>query len=175
MDEQERQEMLRLLSEGVEELTASVTGIEEAEAVLRPAGGGWSVLDCLEHVAVTEAALLAGIRNATQAPEPQPNPEREAKIRSRALDRNRFIAAPDLVVPGGRFAQAGQALEQFLSARAETVRWVETFAEDPRGWVTTHPLVRSPVNCWEMLLMMALHPKRHAQQISDQRSGARER
>lgn len=174
MGEQERQEMLRLLSEGTEELTASATGIEEAEAGRRPAGGGWSVLDCLEHVAVTEEALLARIRNATRAPEPQPNPGREAKIRSRALDRSRFIAAPDLVLPGGRFAQAGQALGQFLSARAETVQWVETFAEDPRSWVTTHPLVRSPVNCWEMLLMIALHPKRHAKQIRDLRSGVSE-
>lgn len=165
MDENERRQMLQLLSEGTQAIHASASGIDEAEAKLRPATG-WSVLDCLEHVAVTERALFNGIRNATKAETPHPNPEREAKIWNRALDRARFIAAPDIVVPHGNFTSAAQALLNFATARGETVQWVETFADDPHAWITTHPMVRSPVNCWEMLLMIALHPKRHAEQIA---------
>ena len=168
---QERREMLQLLQEGTEALYALVAGIDDAEAARKPSGGGWSVLDCLEHVAVTEGALFAGIRNATRAEAPRVNPEREAKIRDRALNRERLIAAPEIVVPRSRFANPNQALLNFAAARAETVRWVETFADDPRCWVTTHPMVRTPVNCWEMLLMIALHPKRHAEQIRTVISG----
>jgi hypothetical protein len=161
--------MLQMLAEGSEALQASVAGIAESDATRKPSPGHWSVLDCLEHVAITESALFAGIRNATPAGSPQPNPVREAKILDRALDRGRFIAAPDMVIPASRFTTAAHALAAFQSARAETVRWVETFADDPRAWVTTHPMVRGPVNCWEMLLMIALHPKRHAQQIASAR------
>lgn len=170
MDEQDRHEMLQQLAEGTRALETAVAGLEEAEAARRPAAGGWSVLDCLEHVAVTESALFAGIRNAASAGAPQPNPQREAKILDRALNRARLIEAPEMVIPANRFATAGHALAAFESARAETVRWVETFTGDPRAWVTTHPLVRGPVNCREMLLMIALHPRRHAQQIAAARA-----
>ena len=165
MEDGEKRVMLRLLAEGSEALRFAVAGIDDRDAARKPADGGWSLLDCLEHVAVTESALFAGIRNATPAGAPQHNPEREAKISNRALDRGRFIAAPEIVVPASRFRTAADALAAFQSARAETVRWVETFQDDPRSWLTTHPLVRTPVNCWEMLLMIALHPKRHALQI----------
>ncbi len=170
MDENQRQQMLTLLAEGTRAIHAAASGIDDADAARRPANGNWSILDCLEHVAVTERALFAGIRNATKADAPQPNPEREAKIWNRALDRARFIAAPDIVVPHGNFTSAAQALLNFATARGETVHWVETFADDPHDWITTHPLVRSPVNCWEMLLMIALHPKRHAEQITQIRA-----
>lgn len=170
MEEGERNVILRLLVEGSEALHASLAGISESEAARKPSGSAWSVLDCLEHVAVTESALLAGVCNATRAEARQHNPEREAKISTRALDRQRFIPAPENVVPGGQFASVAHALAAFEAARAETLRWVETFEDDARCWLTTHPLVRTPVNCWEMLLMIAFHPKRHAQQIAQLRA-----
>lgn len=170
MEDGERRIMLRLLAEGSDALRSTVDSIDDREAARMPADGSWSVLDCLEHVAVTESALFAGIRNATPAGAPHHNPEREAKISNRALNRGRFIAAPEVVIPDGRFATAEEALTAFQSARAETIRWVETFQDDPRSWLTTHPMVRTPVNCWEMLLMIALHPKRHAQQIAATRA-----
>jgi hypothetical protein len=166
----ERKEILRMLDEGASDLRAAVDGVTEREASQRPAAGGWSVLDCLEHLAVTERELLTGAQIAVPAAERQHNPVREAKILDRALDRTRFIAAPEIVIPAGKFKSAGEALAQFESVRAETVRFVEEFAGDPRSWLTTHPMVRGPVNCYEMLLMIALHPKRHARQIAQTRA-----
>jgi hypothetical protein len=166
MEERERQEIVRMLEDGADALRAAVDGIGNAEAALRPALGGWSVLDCLEHVVVTERALFAGVRNATPADGPQHNPVREAKIRDRTLDRSRIIAAPDIVVPAGRFGSVSDALAQFEQARVETLAWVEKFEGDPRSWLTTHPMVRGPVNCYEMFLMIAPHPQRHAEQIA---------
>jgi hypothetical protein len=161
----ERKEILRMLADGFIDLRAALDRVTEAEALERPAGGGWSVLDCLEHLAITERELLTGAQVAVPATERQHNPVREAKILDRALDRARFIAAPDVVLPASRFHSVDEALAAFESVRAETVRFVEEFEGDPRSWLTTHPMVRGPVNCFEMFLMIALHPKRHAQQI----------
>ncbi|SRR6266567_3050602 len=172
MDEQLRSEILRLLAEGTENLRTSLDGIEEAEAIRKPADGRWSVLDCLEHVAVTERVLLAQVQSATPAEGPQHNPVREAKILDRALDRTRLIPAPEVVIPPGRLQSVTDALAQFEGTRAETIRFVEEFNGDLRTWLTIHPMVRGPVNCYEMLLMMALHPKRHAQQIAQTRAMA---
>jgi DinB superfamily len=166
VEELEKNEILRMLTEGDAALRAALSGISNPQATQRPIEGGWSMLDCVEHVAVTERALLDGVRNATPADGSQHNPVREAKILDRALDRARFIAAPDAVVPAGRLATLAEALVAFEAARAETIRCVEGFEGDPRSWITPHPLVRTPVNCYEMFLMIALHPKRHAQQIA---------
>jgi hypothetical protein len=170
MDELERREILRLLAEGSSALRSAVDGISELDASRHPETGGWSVRDCLEHLAVTERELLTGAQSASPAAERQHNPVREAKILDRALDRTRFIAAPEIVIPSGKFTSAGEALARFESVRAETTRFVMEFEGDPRSWLTTHPLVRGPVNCYEMFLMIALHPKRHALQIVQTRA-----
>ena len=166
MDELEKKEILRMLAEGDDALHVALEWIGDGEATQRPIEGGWSVLDCVEHVAVTERALLTGVQNATPADGSQHNHVREAKILDRGLDRMRFISAPETVVPAGRLATLDKALTAFEVVRAETIRCVEDFKGDPRSWITPHPLVRTPVNCYEMFLMIALHPKRHAQQIA---------
>jgi hypothetical protein len=170
MGELDRKEILRMLAEGSSDLSAAMDGITESEAAQRPVSGGWSVLDCLEHLAVTERELLRGAQSAVPAAERQYNPVRESKILDRALDRTRFIAAPDIVIPASKFKSVSEAFAAFESVRAQTVRFVEEFEGDPRSWLTTHPLVRGPVNCHEMFLMIALHPKRHAQQITQTRA-----
>ena len=170
MTDDDRGVVIQLMSEGTSALRASMAGIDDGTAARRPADGRWSVLECLEHVAVTERALLAGVRIARLAELPQNNPEREAKILNRAVDRRRFIAAPEVVIPGGLCRSASEAWNQFESARGETLQLVEKFEGDPRRWLTTHPLVRSPVNCYEMFMMIALHPKRHAMQIVEIRA-----
>jgi|HubBroStandDraft_6_1064221.scaffolds.fasta_scaffold17819_5 hypothetical protein len=44
------------------------------------------------------------------------------------------------------------------------MQFVDEFSGELRCWLTKHPLITRPVNCYEMLLM-ALHPRRHAHQI----------
>jgi hypothetical protein len=47
---------------------------------------------------------------------------------------------------------------------------VEGFSDDLRFWLTDHPLIPGPVNCYEILLMMSVHPVRHAEQIAEIRA-----
>ena len=87
----------------------------------------------------------------------------------RGLDRSRVVPAPEIVVPAGGIETVSDAWATFEAARAETMQWIDEFEGDLRSWVTNHPMVRTPVNCYEMFLMIALHSKRHAQQIADMR------
>jgi hypothetical protein len=66
-----------------------------------------------------------------------------------------------------------KALADFDATRAETVRFVEKFEDDPRRWLTDHPVIPGPVNLVEILLTMAVHPARHAKQIAEIREGMR--
>ena len=94
----------------------------------------------------------------------------EAKLQDLAMNRQRRIEAPDIVLPRGGHQSLEMAMDGFESVRRETVRFVEEFSGVFRSWLTVHPLITRLLNCYEMLLLMALHPARHAMQIAEIRA-----
>ena len=170
MPESDKAEILCRLNEGEAALLHVLDGISETDAARRPGEGRWSVVECVEHMTASEAALLERLREAQPAAESQEDLAREAKFAGLALDRQRRIEAPEEVRPRGDCAGLGAALERFRAVRAETLRFVEEFKGELRSSLAVHPLIRRPVNCYEMLLLMALHPQRHAEQIAEIRA-----
>jgi hypothetical protein len=158
----ERQEMLDELAAGTELLLQALESVTDAER--KPAPDRWSVLETVEHVAVVEEYLLARLLEAVDATEPVGGPERERKIRRFAPTRLRRVSAPEALLPTGRYTTVADALRAFQTHRAETIRYVEAAEGDLRSKVAMHPLL-GPVNGYEMLIMMAAHPRRHAEQI----------
>jgi uncharacterized damage-inducible protein DinB len=170
MLEPEKQELLRALKEGQDALRASLDGVDDALAKRKPASGGWSILECVEHVAVAERFLLSRLTGASRCEQPPENQAREKHIAARAADRSRPIESPEVGRPAGRFDSLGEALGDFDRARAETVRFVEEFADELRFRLTDHPLIPGPVNCMEILLLVTAHPVRHAKQVAEIRA-----
>jgi len=168
--ELQKQEILRKMSEGMQALGASLAGIGESDVVARPAPGEWSVLDCVEHLSASEALLLIQLRAAWPCTESHEDLAREAKFQGLALNRERKIEAPEPVRPTGQCATLAEAVARFEAVRRETVNFIEQFEGDLRWSLAQHPLIPRPVNCYEMLLLMALHPIRHAAQITQIRA-----
>jgi hypothetical protein len=173
MSDADRQEILRLLQDGADALAKALDGIEESTAALRPRAESWSVVECVEHLALTETALLSRLRDATPSDRSHEDRVREAKFQDLAMNRARRIEAPEVVTPKGSTTDLAQAVAGFQAARRETVRFVDQFPGDLRSWLTIHPLITRPVNCYEMLLLMAMHPWRHALQIAEARENGR--
>jgi hypothetical protein len=163
MDPDEKKELLASLEGGRQAFAGAVAGVTEETAARIPGPDRWSILQCVEHVAVTEEYLFGRLVAATEG-EPMLNSKREAAIKARAADRTRRIAAPAPVEPAGRFATVADALMHFSNTRARTIQFVENSVADLRSQITSHPLIGT-VNCYETLLMIAAHPKRHAEQI----------
>lgn len=166
MNEREKQQMLALLDEGRCALLKSLEGVSAEAAFRAPAPGKWAILDCVEHLAVTEDYLFSQVSGAEFFESSNIPPQREALIAERAVDRTRRFESPEVGRPIGRFPNLAAAVEHFLASRERTVRFVETNQEDLRLKVTTHPLI-GRANCREILLLMAKHPVRHAQQIDE--------
>jgi uncharacterized damage-inducible protein DinB len=162
----EKQEMLTELASGGKTLLTALNHLQEAQAAIHPAPGRWSVLDVLEHLVLVEDHLFGQILAARDTVEPVGSEARERKIRARAPDRSRPVAAPPMAIPAGRFATVGEAARAFVISRERTLRFVQGSKEDLRAKVATHPVI-GPANCYEMLLMMAAHPFRHAAQIGE--------
>lgn len=170
MDSGEKRELLEFLRAGRHALGQALDGVDDDLARQVPPNGGWSILQCVEHMSITESYLAARLLAAHPAEESHENRTREARILERATNRARPIVAPELSHPTGRYASLSEAVSALDSARAQVLLWVENFEDDPRCWITDHPMFTGPVNCFEMLLMIAAHPGRHAKQIVEIRS-----
>jgi len=169
MQPHEKQELIDSLTAGRRTLIEAVGGVTE-DLAKHAEAGRWSILQCVEHLALAEDYLFGRILAATPHDAPLVNERRERIIREHGSSRSRPIAAPDVAVPHGHFATLAEALEAFSTSRARTVAFVENCTTDLRAQLTTHPVVTGPVNCHEMLLMMAAHPFRHASQIQEIRA-----
>ncbi len=158
------------LKSGRDALGDALAGVDDGLASRKPSPDRWSILECVEHLAVAERFLLSRMTTASRSDRSHENRARETMILDRGADRARPLEAPEAGKPTGRFPSLSDALSAFDSVRAQTIKYVESFTDDPRFWLTDHPLIPDPVNCYEMLLILSVHPARHAKQILEIRS-----
>ena len=166
MTNEEKAEMLANLVSGREALLQAMQGLTDDHSARRPEPGRWSVLECVEHVAIAEEYLLDQVVSSRPADGPMLNTARENAIRKRGRDRSNRIEAPDVALPRGRFSSLEDARDHFVSTRSRTIEFVEGCREELRRRLARHPLI-GQVNCYELLLIMASHPHRHAEQIRE--------
>jgi hypothetical protein len=166
MDAHDKVRILEALRSGQQAFLDAVGAVSEDVAARSPGPGRWSALECAEHAAVAEDFLFCQIARATHSDVRVVNEKREAGILTRGADRTHPGVSPEAVRPTGRFSTLADAVQHFLASREQTIRFVESCREDLRCRLTMHPLL-GIVNCYETLLLMAVHPRRHAQQIQE--------
>jgi len=167
MLEPEKQEILTRLEEGRKVLSEALAGVDEPMAVWKQAPASWSILECVEHVVVSEEFLLTRLMAARASAPALPNATRESRILEKGMDRTTRVESPAVGRPCGRYLHLQDAFASFSAVRARTMDWVARQEGDPRSWLTNHPLIPGPVNCYEMLLIVSVHPRRHAEQIKE--------
>jgi hypothetical protein len=166
MKPHERQQILALLDEGRIALLAALDGVTDEHASHIPAPGKWSILGCVEHIAVSEDYLFSQIAQATPSEAPVINIEREVKILARGADRTRRMESPPEGRPTGAFPTLAAALDHFLASRERTILFVRADPEDLRSRMTWHPILKQ-ANCHEMLISICVHVLRHVAQIEE--------
>ena len=166
MEAHEKETTLADLENSGNALLDVLNGVTEEVAARPPAPGKWSVLECVEHLAISEDYLFSRIAASSCSPEAVTNKDRDALIVSRGLDRTRPAQSPEAGRPSGRFSTLREAARHFLAGRERTIRFVEDCGEDLRSRLTSHPLAGT-VNCHEILLMIAVHTRPHTKQIEE--------
>jgi hypothetical protein len=152
----------------------TVGGIPESEATLRQAPDTWTILGIVEHIVVAERALLARLTTAHPSDSVPRDPAREARLAAGLKNRSAPVKAPERAQPAGRFSSLADALRHFLEARNKTIRFARERAEELYSLTAEHPFFGT-VNGIEMLIVMAGHSDRHADQIVEIRSLKSER
>jgi len=168
----ERQKALDLLVRSKQALVDAVDGVTEQQASWKPAPERWSILEYVEHLAVSDDALIALIEQSLQSP-PKPETEaerraREQKIRETPMPRG-VNHAPDPLRPSARFGSLGEALTAFQQARGRTLEFARNTQEDLRSHFAPHSVL-GPLDGYQWLVSNARHAESHAGHIREIRS-----
>jgi len=169
MAPQEQTEIVDNLERSREEFLAAVAGLTESQAAARPDPERWSVLDCVEHVTFVEERFYGWLEKAKKLDTPQMNKDNEARLMTAVPDRSTRAKSPDAALPTGRYPTLEQAIQQFNSNRARSIRFAQDHCAELYSMASEHPRF-GPVNGVELLIIMAGHARRHAEQIRETRA-----
>ena len=170
--DKERQKALDLLVRSRKALVDAVEGVTEQQARWKPSPDRWSILEYVEHLAISDDALVELVQRALQSPaRPESDEERRAreqKIRDTPMPRG-VNRAPEALRPSARFASLAEALSAFLAARDRTMEYTRTTKEDLRSHFAPHNVL-GPLDSYQWLVGNARHAECHAWHIREIRS-----
>jgi hypothetical protein len=141
-----------------------IDDVPERLSHIRLTPQGWSILECAEHICLAEHGMFAALERRRPT-ENAPDTEKDVFIRKAAVDRSRKLNAPDAVRPTGRFSSLADAAKEFRQARERTIGFIENLNEDLRRSTAKHPM--GIVDSYQLVMIMARHPERHALQIEE--------
>jgi hypothetical protein len=170
----ERQKALGLLNRSRQTLLDAVDGVTENQARWKPAADRWSILEYVEHLAVSDDGLIEIIKRSLATPaRPETEDqrrERETRIKETPVPRG-ANRAPEMLQPGGRFASLQDAVAAFLAARERSVEYARSTPEDLRSHFTDHTVL-GPLDGYQWLIGNARHAETHAAHIRELRTMA---
>ncbi len=169
LTEKERQRAVDRLTNTRQLLIDAVAGVTEEQARWKPAPDRWSILEYVEHLAVSDDELVAMIERSLKTPA-QPETEeqrkaREQKIRETPVPRG-VNRAPETLQPGGRFASLSDAVAAFLAARERTLEYARTTQADLRSHFSPHTVL-GPLDGYQWLNGNAHHVETHSAHIRE--------
>ena len=171
MTEPEREKALDLLARTRLALRGAVEGVAYDEAVWKPGPGRWSILEYVEHLAVSDdglVALVTRIMAQTATPEtPDERAVRDARIRATPIPRG-ANRAPEALLPGGKYADLDEAMRAFEAARDRTIQFTGAVEGDLRSHFSIHPVL-GPLDAYQWLLGNARHVETHSAHIRELR------
>ena len=166
---QERETAIALLEKSRQTLVDAVAGVNDEHSRWKPGPDRWSILEYVEHLAISDDGLIALIRRALRsAPQPETPEERAAREKAiREVHAPRGAnKAPEMLLPTGRFADLAAAMTAFHGARDRSLEFARTTQDDLRSHFAPHS-VYGKMDGYQWLLGNARHVETHAGHIRE--------
>ena len=171
--DREREVALSLLTRSRQVLLDAVEGLSENQVRWKPEPGRWTILEYVEHLAISDDELVALVKRALDTPQ-QEETEEERRQREKSIAEKMPIPrgvnrAPERLQPRGRFANLPEAVAAFLAARERTLAFACATQDDLRKHFAPHPVL-GPMDAYQWLVANARHVESHAGHIREIRS-----
>ena len=168
----ERDRAIAELESSRQELLAAVASLSPAQWTFKPAPDRWSIVECVEHVALAEDSYFRTITE--RLPKAKPQPEKAAEVRDKddyvlktMADRSSKRVTVESLEPKGKSPQ--EALEHFRRSRDRFVAYVRTTDDDLRSRFQTHRAT-GLIDGYQWILLAVGHTRRHLEQINEVRT-----
>ena len=172
----ERAKVIKLLKDSQAETLEALEKLSDAQLKFKPAPERWSVLECAEHIMLSEGLLFSAVQRAVET---KPNPDWEAKTKGKTefledvlAGRKGKAQAPESIVPSGKLSRE-QVIQKFKEARAITLKFAEQTQVPLKAHTLDHPSpVFGTLNGYQWLIYIPLHNIRHNKQIAEVKADA---
>jgi hypothetical protein len=165
--DQERGAALELLERSRSAVLNAVEGVQENQARWKPAPERWSILEYIEHLAVSDDELVSLVKRTLESPA-QIETEEERRAREQKLGETRIPRgvnrAPENLKPAARFASLADAVSAFLAARERTLEYARSTTEDLRQHFAPHQVV-GQLDAYQWLCANGRHAESHAAHV----------
>lgn len=145
-------------------LADEVAHLTPAQLHFRPSPNAWSILDCVEHLTLSEPQYWDAYRKSMAAPvTKKDSPSEDIDRIWYGIDRTQRAKTVDSEVPKARFQEMEPALAEFRALRAKIMQEARTTQADWRH----HMVPDWDRDCYQWLLMISAHSQRHILQIRE--------
>lgn len=168
--DEERSFLLDHLSKTRRELLISIEGLSKKQLNYKMVPERWSIVEVIEHIAVTETSLWewanAGLKEPADPARKSDVQVNEKMIIARLNDRVNKLDAPAEARPTGRYKKVNDALKYYGERRDKTVEFVKSTQEDLRNHFVKHHIAGT-IDIYMALVLLSAHQNRHNLQIRD--------
>jgi DinB superfamily len=151
-------------------LERALTGVEDEFCSRKPATGGWSITEIVEHLVIIEERVprLLQLKLPEQELASKNANARmpDSKLVERLTSDTIKTDAPESAKPTGRYHSCCQPLDDFGAARQRTLIYVRSAPPYLRDHLLPHPML-GPIDGTQWLLFLAAHTQRHVKQIAE--------
>jgi len=170
ISKKEKKAAISYLEETRDDLQATINGLTEDQFNFKPAADKWSIKECLQHIAASEAALWQMCDGALKAPA---NPEKRSEIKvtdeqlmKMISDRSTKRQTIDPLKPeNSTYTTALDAANAFKASREKLIKYVKNSKDDMRNHVAETPL--GAIDAYQIVLFIGAHSNRHTQQMAE--------
>lgn len=153
------------LNESANALSEAVSGFSDDKCRDAPTGR-WSVLECIEHIALVQDGFSGRILTSPVGAEAAANPERERELYRTVESRERAVPTPKVVEPRNTFVNLAEAMENFKQTHSRVLNRLKRVELNLRCLQVQHPVL-GLLNGYEAFLVIGAHTMRHVAQIHE--------
>ena len=168
----DRDALLSRLEDSRLQLIVTTESITHKQSQWTPDSNRWTILQVMEHIALTEDYLFGILEKTLGESQPVadsvklPDPsEKDRMITKMMTDRSQKATAPEPARPKDKFRNRDEAMLAFTRSREKTANFVRTTKLDLRRYKIKTPMGDLDAHQW--ILMMAGHTERHVLQIAE--------
>lgn len=167
----DRDFMLSHLHATRKQLLDATANLTEAQWKFKPAPEKWSTAGVVEHLALTERALLGMVQKLMAGPAAPPQTKIEDSVILKGMpDRTQRANAPEMLQPSETKGFGPPLVAEFTKARDTSIAWVRDEKGDMRGRSAKSAF--GTIDAVQWILYMSAHTERHLAQIMEIRASS---